>query len=100
MYKNKTWDLVDAVEEEEIVVSDIKDNALPKELKGKTEEEIKTYIENKSKERTEIQKKIKELNAKRKTYILEQQKENTNGLENAMIKAIKEQAEKKKYSFK
>lgn len=99
LYKNKTWDLVDAVEQEEVVVSDIKEEALPEELKGKSEEEIKTYIENKSKERTEIQKKIKELNAKRKTYVLKQQKENTNGLENAMVKAIKEQAKRKKYSF-
>ncbi len=99
LYKNKTWDLVDAVELKEVVVSDIKEEALPEELKGKSEEEIKTYIENKSKERTEIQKQIKDLNVKRKDYVLKQQKANTNGLENAMIKAIKEQAKKKKYSF-
>lgn len=99
LYKNKTWDLVDAVEQEEVVVADIKEEELPTELKGKSETEIEAYITTKSNERAEIQKKIKALNAKRKDYVLKQQKENTNGLENAMIKAIKEQAKRKKYSF-
>ncbi|MEL0455690.1 VWA domain-containing protein [Flavobacteriaceae bacterium SZ-1-7] len=99
LYKNKTWDLVDAVEEKEVIIEDIDEEALPSELKGKTKEEIKSYVGEKSKEREAIQKQINELNAKRKEYVLKQQKENTNGLENAMIKAIKEQAKNKKYSF-
>ena len=99
LYKNKTWDLVDAVELEEVVIEEITEEALPLELKGKTKEEIKSYVAEKSKEREAIQKQINELNAKRKDYVLKQQKENTNGLENAMIKAIKEQAKNKKYSF-
>ncbi len=100
LYKNKTWDLVDAVEEEEIVIEDIKDDALPEELKGKTKDEIKTYVTEKSKERGAIQKKIQELNTKRKEYIVKQKKSTDNGLENAMTKAIKEQAKRKKYSWK
>ncbi|WP_370478805.1 VWA domain-containing protein [Tamlana flava] len=99
LYKNTTWDLVDAVALEEVVIEDIKEEALPSELKGKTKEEIKNYVAEKSKEREAIQKQINELNAKRKEYVLKQQKENNNGLENAMIKAIKEQAKNKKYSF-
>ncbi|UKM66072.1 VWA domain-containing protein [Flavobacteriaceae bacterium GSB9] len=99
LYKNKTWDLVDAMEQEEVVVANLKEESLPKELQGKSEEDIKTYVEKKSKERANIQKEIKALNAKRKAYVLKQQKENINDLENAMIKAIKEQAKKKKYSF-
>ena len=99
LYKNKTWDLVDAMELEEVIVEDLKDDVLPKELKGKTKEEIKTYIAKKSVEREAIQKQIKTLNAKRKDYVLKQKKENTNGLENAMTKAIKEQAKKKKYTW-
>ena len=99
LYKNKSWDLVDAVEQEEVVIEDIDDEALPKELKGKTKTEIKTYVAKKSKEREVIQNKIKELNIKRKDYVLKQKKDNTNGLENAMTKAIKEQAKKKKYTW-
>ncbi|GAA3646538.1 hypothetical protein GCM10022397_34380 [Flavivirga jejuensis] len=99
LYKNKKWDLVDAVEEQEVVIEDIKDNALPEELKGKTKAEIKTYVAEKSKERNTIQKKIQELNKKRKEYVANQKKGENNGLENAMTKAIKEQAKKKKYSW-
>ncbi|SFZ90821.1 hypothetical protein SAMN05428642_1011158 [Flaviramulus basaltis] len=99
LYKNESWDLVDAMELEEVVVEDLKDDALPTELKGKTKEEIKTYVSKKSKERESIQKQIQELNTKRKDYVLKHQKENSNSLENAMTKAIKEQAKKKKYTW-
>ncbi|MDO5972411.1 VWA domain-containing protein [Flavivirga aquimarina] len=99
LYKNKSWDLVDAVEDEEVVIEDLKDDALPQELKGKSKAEIKTYVAEKSKERTAIQKQIQELNAKRKSYIADKKKEADNGLENAMTKAIKEQAKRKKYSW-
>ncbi len=100
LYKNKSWDLVDAVDQEEVAVEDIEDEALPSALKGKTKEEIKTYVSHKKKERETIQKEIQELNKKRKIYIDQQSTENKNGLENAMISAIKEQAKKKKYNWK
>ena len=100
LYKNKSWDLVDAVDQEEVVIEDIKDDALPTELKGKTKQEIKDYVAEKSKTREVIQNEINELNTKRKDYILKQKKDSANGLENAMTKAIKEQAKKKKYTWK
>ncbi|WP_298498326.1 VWA domain-containing protein [uncultured Algibacter sp.] len=100
LYKNKSWDLVDALEQEEDVLNKIKDQELPEELKGKTKLEIKTYVLNKSKEREAIQNEIKILNAKRKSYIANQKSEKANNLENAMTNAIKEQAKKKKYTWK
>ncbi len=99
LYKNSKWDLVDAVENEEVVVENLKKTELPKELKGKSADEIKVYINKKSAERASIQKQIQYLNTKRRQYISEQQKENSNGLENAMIKAIKTQAKKKNYKW-
>jgi len=81
------------------VVEDLKNDALPTDLKGKSKEDIKAYVSKKSKEREAIQEQIKILNTKRKDYVLKHQKETTNGLENAMIKAIKEQAKKKKYTW-
>ena len=44
------------------------------ELKGKTDEEIKSLVEEKSKERQQVQKEIAELNQKRLSYIEEQSK--------------------------
>ncbi|PWH84232.1 hypothetical protein DIS18_06765 [Algibacter marinivivus] len=99
LYKNKSWDLVDAVEQEEVVIEDIDDEALPMELKGKTKTEIKTYVTKKSKEREAIQNEIAALNTKRKSYLSKQKSVHSNNLENAMTKAIKEQAKKKKYTW-
>lgn len=98
LYKNSSWDLVDAAETEDFEISEIKDTNLPKELKGKSDEEISDYISKKAKERKTLQKQIQDLNSKRKVYIAKQQKTD-NGLENAMIKAIKTQAKQKHYSW-
>ncbi len=99
LYKNSTWDLVDAVEDEKVSVEDLEKDALPDALKNKSAAEIKAYIAKKQKERDAIQEQIQELNKKRKAYISEQQAETSNGLENAMTKAIKTQAKKKKYTW-
>ncbi|WP_136481556.1 vWA domain-containing protein [Cognatitamlana onchidii] len=99
LYKNKSWDLVDAIELEEVVIESISEKSLPVELKGKTASEIKIYIEQKRNERNTIKKQIQSLNLKRKNYLLKQHEKSQNGLENAMTKAIKEQAKKKNYSW-
>ncbi|MEW4923590.1 vWA domain-containing protein [Algibacter sp. 2305UL17-15] len=99
LYKNSTWDLVDAVETEEVAVEDLDKEALPDELKGKNTTEIKAYVTKKQTERKVIQKQIQDLNAKRKAYISEKKKATSNGLENALTKAIKTQAKKKKYTW-
>lgn len=99
LYKNATWDLVDAIEEEKVNVEDLENEALPEALKNKSPREIKAYVANMQQERKTIQKQIQELNEKRKTYISEKAKDTENGLENAMTKAIKTQAKKKKYTW-
>ena len=99
LYKNSSWDLVDAESDKDFKYKDLKQDELPKELKGKSTSEIKSYIETKRKERENIQNEIQELNAKRKVHISKQEN-NKNGLENAMIKAIKTQAQNKNYKWK
>ncbi|WP_318309563.1 VWA domain-containing protein [Flagellimonas crocea] len=99
LYKNSQWDLVDAAEEDETVLRELKDKDLPKELQGKSESEIKNYVNQKKAEREEIQKQIQELNAKREAYIAANQKEEMGELENAMLSAIKAQASKKNYTW-
>ena len=99
LYKNTKWDLVDAVEEDEVVISELKEDDLPTELKGKSESEIKTFVNKKKQERAEIQQQIRELNAKREAFIAENQKEEKGELENALISAIKNQASKKNYTW-
>ncbi|GLU42670.1 VWA domain-containing protein [Allomuricauda sp. NBRC 101325] len=99
LYKNSQWDLVDAVEDDEAVLSKLEDKDLPSELKGKSKKEISEYISLKKEEREKIQKQIQELNSKREVYIAEHQKEEAGQLENAMLSAIKAQASKKNYKW-
>ena len=100
MYKNSSWDLVDAAEEKEFDVSKIDKDQLPEELKTKSSKEIESYIADKKKERNLIQQKIQDLNKKRELFITQNQKDSTSGeLENAMLAAIKKQAEKKNYKW-
>ncbi|WP_412983745.1 vWA domain-containing protein [Pontimicrobium sp. IMCC45349] len=99
LYKNSSWDLVDAVEIESLDLDKIKNDELPKELRDKSKEEIIAFLKTKKEERTSINKKIQELNKKRKAFISTSQSKNDNGLESAMIKAIKTQAKKKNYKW-
>ncbi|WP_340075340.1 vWA domain-containing protein [Leptobacterium sp. I13] len=98
LYKNTTWDLVDAAAEKDFSYDDLEKKDLPEPLKEKSTYEIKKYVAQKAGERSNIQKEIQALNAKRKKYIAEEKKNVTSkGLENAMIKALKSQASKKDY---
>lgn len=99
LYTNSTWDLVDAEEEADFNYDKLKKDELPQELKGKNASEIKKYLESKRAEREEIQKQIMDLNEQRRKYIAENTKETNNGLEDAMVQAIKKQAEKKNYTW-
>jgi hypothetical protein len=102
-YSNKTWDIVDASKEKDFDVSKIKEAELPAELKGKTKEEKEKFIATKTAEREAIKTKIIQLNKSRTEYILEKEKEKqtekTSSLDGAMLKAIKDQATKKKFVF-
>jgi len=93
LYKNKQWDLVDASEDDDFEVAKIDKKDLPEALKGKTPAEIESYIADKKSERSQIQKQIREANAKRDAFIAKNQKEGSKGeLESAMLEAIVKQA--------
>lgn len=101
MYNNSSWDLVDADKKQKIDYKKIEKKKLPKELQNKSEKEIKAYVKIKAEKRVEIQKKIKELDKRRRIFIAKKQKESTQKdvLNNVMIKAIKRQAKLKNYSW-
>jgi hypothetical protein len=99
LYKNATWDLVDAEKEKDFKYEALKKEELPQELRDKNVSELKAYIKNKRSERETIQNEIQQLNEKRRQFIKSQQTQESNGLENAMIKAIKTQAKEKKYTW-
>ncbi|MET1257942.1 vWA domain-containing protein [Flagellimonas sp. DF-77] len=99
LYKNSMWDLVDAVEEDEVELAEVPKSSLPEELRNKSEQELKAYVQAKKDARENIQKEIQILNKKREAFIAEKHKNEEGGLENAMIQAIKKQAADKNYRW-
>lgn len=99
LYKNSSWDLIDAEAEVGFNYDDLKIEDLPENLKDKSMSEIKAFVKEKKREREQIQNKISDLNKKRREYIIINKDENSNGFESAMIKALKKQAEKKNYTW-
>ena len=99
LYKNASWDLVDASDQDDFDLSKVDKEQIPSEFKGKSEGEIQRLIQSKKAERKTIQKEIQQANAKREQYIKEKSKESKGALENAMLSAIQRQAAKKNYTW-
>ena len=96
-YKNSSWDLVDAARENEKVVAETKEEELPVEMKGMSEDQRKSYVKQKAAQRESIQKEIQTLSIKRQEYIVANTPQSDNKqLDAAMIRAIKAQASTKK----
>jgi len=100
-YENSSWDLVDATKDDEKVLTEAKEQDLPKEMKGMTLAQRKVYVKQKSDERKTIQQEIQSLNKKRLEYIAANtsQQEKDAMLDAAMLNAIKQQAKVKNLNW-
>ena len=100
-YKNSNWDLVDAVANDEVEIDKISKEELPEVMQGMSTEERKAYVAAMQQKRDNIKTRIKQLNEDRRDYIAEQMKNNAedNTLGNAMIEALRTQAETKNFEF-
>lgn len=99
-YNNASWDLVDAKKDDTFSYEKIDKKTLPKALQNKSTAEIRKYVEQKEKERLNIQKEIQNINLKRKKFIAKNKTNNTKDeLNSVMITAIKNQAKRKNYSW-
>jgi hypothetical protein len=101
VYKNTSWDLVDASKEKEFDISKVESEQLPDEMKKMSKEQRASYVKEKSAEREQISKQISELNKKREVYLAQQQKStgDKNMLESALLESIQNQAIAKNFSF-
>lgn len=101
VYKNTSWDLVDAYEEDAEVLAEVEEEALPEEMQKLDVEARKAFIEAKKAEREKIQSDINELNKKREVYIAKEREKNaeTLTLDNVMLKTVREQATEKAFQF-
>lgn len=99
LYNNASWDLVDALNKGRITIEKVDKSKLPKTLRNKTNAELKKIVAEQSTKRKEIRAKIKELDKKRRKFVIEKQKYGTkkDELNSVMIQAIKHQAKLKNY---
>jgi hypothetical protein len=97
LYKNSTWDLVDA--EGDGIIDKVDMKTLPDSLQKKTREQLKQIVKIKGTERSNIQKQIAGANTKRETYMAAEKmknaaKNNTATLESEIEKIIRQQAKR------
>lgn len=98
-YDNSSWDMVDQVKKDKQFINKLEKKDLPKELQGKTAAEIQIIVEEKSVERTKIQKEITKLAEQRQDFIDKKMKEDdgADDLGNAITSSVLSFAEAKGY---
>ena len=69
LYKNSSWDLVDAFDADSSFVASIDTKTLPDSLKNKSRAELQQIVKKKNAERESIRKEIENVNAKRASFI-------------------------------
>jgi len=103
VYKNNKWDLVDYAKEESFEVDSVTSEALPDSLGKLSKSDLKKKINELSNTRKSIKKEMANLSKKREDYVQEQKakaaQSDTSMLEDAIIKGLKDQAEKKSIKF-
>lgn len=102
-YDNRSWDLVDAVREKEVDLSAIPAEELPENMRHMKPEERAAVVEEATKQRATIQKKIADLSAQRDDFIsrerANQAKAGEKTLDEAMVETTREQASRLGYVF-
>ena len=103
LYSNEAWDLVDAEKDDNFKLEQVETKDLPEEMQKMTVAERRRYVEKKSRERADIQKRIRELSKERDKFVaverIKLSESGTDTLDAAMIKSIRKQAEKKNFKF-
>jgi hypothetical protein len=99
LYKNSSWDLVDAATDDSTLISKVDVKTLPASLQTKSRSELKVYVKSKSVERNNVQKEIASVTAKREAYITAEKakkanNKNTPTLETEVERIIKVQAKR------
>ncbi|MBE2212548.1 MAG: VWA domain-containing protein [Opitutaceae bacterium] len=103
VYRNSSWDLVDAVKDGGVELEEMKEEDLPEQLKGKSAEERKKIVAENQAARERTQQRIQELAREREAYLaaelakLPEQSEAS--LDEAVLNSVRAQAVKVGYSF-
>lgn len=100
LYKNSSWDLVDAASEKEgeAMIDKLDTKTLPDSLQTKSRSELKQLVKAKRQERENVQTEIGKVSAQRENYLIAERKKraanNQQTLETETEKLLKTQAKK------
>lgn len=102
MYDNRDWDLVDAKKGGKDVAK-MPEADMPEPLRAMKPAEREAFVEQKAKERAELQAKIQSLNTEREKFVKAEQKKQAEGgaktLDAALIESAKTAATKQAFTF-
>jgi len=101
-YDNSEWDIVDGASKGAIDLKKADKDELPAEMQNMNAEEREAYVKTIEKKREALKNRINKLNEERKAYIekMEKSSDKESTLDSAIIKTVREQAEKKDFKFK
>lgn len=96
VYRNESWDLVDAEAAKPGFSASVPKSSLPKDLQNKSPMEVESYVKQMATSRDAIQKEISQLNNKRESFIKTEKAKSTGKsvqtLETEIEKILKQQA--------
>jgi len=112
MYRNNSWDLVDAIDDGSISeenLAQMPSQALPTPMQQLPAEKRMDYVQQQAQSRAQIKQEIEQLSQQRDQYIIQLKKNGQLKQKNsqqkpdmaeALVNAIKKQAKQKNYQFK
>lgn len=102
LYRNESWDLVDAVAAGK-PVADLATEDLPEEMQSLSEEERQAYVSELAGKRDAISREIEALGQERQAYIAVERRKleqsGADGLDEAILNALRDLARKKGFKF-
>jgi len=100
-YRNDSWDVVDAIDQDKKFLEKTPDDQLPPELRGKSLEEKQQIVDGKAAERAAIKAKIAKLETDRNAFLAKEQAKQpqAKSLGSEVTKSSKSIATKKGYKF-
>jgi Mg-chelatase subunit ChlD len=102
LYRNESWDLVDAVKEDEGKLEKLSKNDLPVELRTMSRDQQRTFLKQKEQERTKLQTQIQTLTKKRQDFVEQEQQKSgtkTDAFDAQVLSTLKDQGKEKGITF-
>lgn len=103
MYRNSSWDLVDALEDGTVELHELDEAQLPSAMRSMSKDSRKDYVAKKTREREQIKAEITAQSKDRDDYVAEVKQSAAapavNTMDDALSAAIRKQGEKKNYVF-